>query len=181
MDVTFDLSINGNWIVIYDPTLVHADVDHEEFVFEEGLPSYEAGGLVEIDLDQYDSGVRFRCTTGDLTALEVELMAALEAELAGPGMRQSHALHIVSGTVYMEGGHETEEALGSASDTLAHMLHPQNHDDPPSARRVRGWLAHFCLPPGVYALTLHEVLYDLREAPTSDVSNFVLQFVRQGD
>ena len=43
---------------------------------------------------------------------------------------------------------------------LAHMLPPQNHDDPPSARRVRGWLAHFCLPPGVYALTLHEVLYD---------------------
>ena len=70
-------------------------------MFEEGLPSYEAGGLVQIDLDQYDGGVRFRCTTGDLTALEVELMAALEAELGGPGMRrvsclahcQRHRLH----------------------------------------------------------------------------------------
>jgi len=38
MDVMFDLSMEGHWVVLYDPDLVQADVAHEALVFEDGLP-----------------------------------------------------------------------------------------------------------------------------------------------
>ena len=171
MDVMFDLSMEGHWVVLYDPDLVQADVAHEALVFEDGLPPAAPDGLVFLDFGDYEGGVRLRCTTGPLTPAE----RALEDVTR----QHQHAFHLASGTVYVEGGHATAEALGTLMDVLAHMGAPAEHPEVASAYRVRGWLAQFWLPPGRYTVTLHAICFDLDEAPSPDIPNLVLHFARQ--
>lgn len=171
MDVMFDLRGVGS-VVLYDPSLVQVDVVHTDFLFEAGLPPAMPEGLVEFCLADLDGGVRFRCTTGTLTPVEVQVE---EVE-----HQQQFFFRTASGEVFVDAGNEIEEILGTAQDVLSHMYNPQTHDDPPSSRIYRGFLAHFLIPPGRYCVTVHYILYELDEVGSPELPNVVLRFTRVG-